>query len=67
MIFTRTARGDDNNNTNLLSLLAANEFKSFLLNYLIKHMANASSFTAEIWMPLGDVLGGLLRSQQFEE
>ena len=30
-------------------------------------MVNASSFTAKIWMQLGDVLGGLLRSQQLEE
>ena len=26
-------------------------------------MVNASSCTVELWMPLGDVLGGLLSSQ----
>ena len=52
MIVKRIARGDNNNhnnnNTNLLSLLSANKFKNFFLNYLIKHMVSASSFTAEI-------------------
>ena len=33
----------------------------------LKHMVNASLFTAELWMHLGDVLGGLLSSQQLEE
>ena len=30
-------------------------------------MVNASLFTAELWKHLGDVLGGLLSSQQLEE
>ena len=69
MIFTRTACGDDNNNNNNTNLLPYYRLinSSVLLNYLIKHMVNASSFTAEIWMQLGDILGGLLRSQQLEE
>ena len=29
-------------------------------------MVNCSSCTVELWMPLGDVLGGLLRSQELE-
>ena len=29
-------------------------------------MVNASSCTAELWMHLGDVLGGLLRSQELQ-
>ena len=51
MICTRTARGDDNNNNNnntrFLSLLSVKKLKSFLLNYLKKHVANASSCTVE--------------------
>ena len=60
----RTARGDDNNNNNnnnnthLFSLLSVNKFKRFLLNYLIKHMVNDLSCTAELWMHSGD--SGLL-------
>ena len=64
----RTASGDDNNsnkNTHLFSLLSVNKFKRFLLNFLIKHMVNASSCTAELWMHSGD--SGLLSSQQLEE
>ena len=64
---SRTARGDDNNNSNthLFSLLSVNKFKRSLLNFLIKHMVNASSCTAELWMHSGD--SGLLSLQQLEE
>ena len=63
----RTARGDDNNNNNthLFSLLSVNKFKRFLLNFLTKHMVNASLSIAELWMHSGD--SGLLSSQQLEE
>ena len=62
----RTARGDDNNNnTHLFSLLSVNKFKRFLLNFLIKHMVNASSCTAELWMHSRN--SRLLSSQQLEE
>ena len=62
----RTARGNDNNNnTHLFSLLSVNKFKRFLLNFLIKHMVNASLSIAELWMHSGD--SGLLSSQQLEE
>ena len=63
----RTARGDDNNNSNthLFSLLSVNKFKRFLLTFLIKHMVNASSWTAELWMHSGD--SGLLSSRQLEQ
>ena len=64
----RTARGDDNNNNNnthLFSLLSVNKFKRFLLNFLIKHMVNASLSIAELWMHSGD--SGLLSSQKLEE
>ena len=63
----RTARRDDNNNNNthLFSLLSVNKFKPFLLNFLIKHMVNASLSIAELWMHSGD--SGLLSSQQLEE
>ena len=50
------ARGDENNNNNnthLFSLLSVNKFKRFLLNFLIKHMVNALSCTAELWMHSG--------------
>ena len=63
----RTAGGDDNNsnnNTHLFSL-SVSKFKRFLLDFLIKHMVNASSCTAELWMHSGD--SGLLRSQQLKE
>ena len=43
------------------------KFKSFLLNNLMKHMVNASLCAVELWMHLGDILGGLPRSQQIEE
>ena len=52
------------NNTYLFPLLSVNKFKHFLLNFLIKHMVNASSCTAELWMRSGD--SGLLSSQQLE-
>ena len=56
----RTARGDDNNNNNnnthLFSLLSVNKFKRFLLNFLIKHMVNASLSIAELWMRGGTQL-----------
>ena len=70
----RTARGDvnnnnnnknNNNNTHLFSLLSVNKFKRFLLNFLIKHMVNASLCIAELWMYSGD--SGLLSLQQLEE
>ena len=62
----RTARRDvNNNNTHLFSLLSVSKFKRFLLNFLIKHMVNASSCTAELWMHSGD--SGLLSLQQLEE
>ena len=38
-----------NNNTHLFSL-SVSKFKRFLLNFLLKHMVNASSCTAELWM-----------------
>ena len=60
----RTACGDDNNN-NLFSLLSVNKFKRFLLNFVIKHMVNPSSCTAELRMHSGDT--GLLSSQQLED
>ena len=45
------SRGDDNNNnTHLFPLLSVNKFKSFLLNFPIKHMVNASSCTVEFWI-----------------
>ena len=51
MICARTAREDDNNinahYTSFLSLLSVKKLKRFLLSYLTKHMANASSFTVE--------------------
>ena len=56
----RTAHADDNNNTHLFSFLSVRKFKRFLLNFLIKHMENASSCTAELWMHSGD--SGLLSS-----
>ena len=34
--------------------------------YVTKHMVNASSCTVELWMHLGEVLGGLLSSQKLE-
>ena len=34
--------------------------------YVIKHMVNTSPCTVELWMHLGDVLGGLLSSQELE-
>ena len=43
-----------------LSLLSVNKFKRFLLNFLIKHMVNASLCTAELWLHSGD--SGLLSS-----
>ena len=62
----RTAGGDDNNNnTHLFSLLSVNKFKRFLLNFLIKHMVNASLSIAELWVHSGG--SGLLSSQQLEE
>ena len=48
----------------VFSLLSVNKFKRFLLNFPYKQMANASSCTVELWMHLGDVLGGLLSSQE---
>ena len=53
------------NNTHLFSLLSVNKFKRFLLNFLMKHMVNASLCTAELWMHSGD--SGLLSSQQLGE
>ena len=53
------------NNTHLFSLLSVNKFKRFLLNFLIKHMGNASSCTAELWMHSWD--SGLLSSQELQE
>ena len=38
----------------------------FCYIYVIKHMANASSCTVELWMHLGDVLKRLLSSQELE-
>ena len=32
--------------------------------FVITHMVNALSCTVELWMHLGDVLGGLLSSQE---
>ena len=64
---TRTTRGDDNNNTHLFSLQSVNKFKCFLLNFLIKHMVNASSCTAELWVHSWVFLAGLLSSRQLEE
>ena len=47
------------------ALLSVNKFKHFLLNFVIKHMVNASLSIAELWMHSGD--SGLLSSQQLEE
>ena len=64
-VIARTARGDNNNNnTHLFSPLSVNKFKSFFLNLPYKHMVNASSCTVELWMHLGDSLGGVLSSQE---
>ena len=49
----------------LFSLLSVNKFKRFLLNFLIKHVVNASLSIAELWMHSGD--SWLLSSQQLEE
>ena len=51
--------------SDLFSLLSVNKFKRFLLNFLTKHMVNASLSIAELWMHSGD--SGLLSSQQLEE
>ena len=73
MICTRhsphSLQGDDNNNTNnthLFSLLSVNKLKSFLLNLRYKHIVKASSCTVELRLHLGDILGGLLSSQELE-
>ena len=63
----RDDNNNSNNNTHLFSLLSVNKFKSFLLHFPYKHMVNASSYTVELWIYLGDVLGGLLSTQELEE
>ena len=58
----RTARADDSNNnkTHLFPYYRLTNSKLFSSIYLIKHMVTALACTVELWIYLGDVLGGLL-------